>query len=808
MSATPESQLTVVKRDGSVVEVSFDAILNRLKCLGEPKNLSVNYGRIVMKVIDQMHDGMHTSAIDELTAQQCAAMSTVHPDYDELASRLITSNLHKNTPDTFSAAAERLFSAKDVGGRSTPLISDSLIQTIRSNADAIDKMVVTERDMLIDYFGFKTLERAYLYRVNGSVVERPQYMWLRVALGIHGEDLVSAKETYDLMSTLKLTHATPTLFNAGSPRPQLSSCYLVAMESDSIDGIYNTVHECATISKWAGGIGCHIHDIRATGSQIRGTNGTSNGIVPMLKVFNSTARYVDQGGGKRNGSIAVYLEPWHADIDSFLDLKKNHGDEESRARDLFYALWIPDLFMERVVNEADWSLFCPDQAPGLSDCFGSEFVELYTKYEREGLALRTVKARDLWLKIMDAQMETGVPYLLYKDAANRKSNQQNVGTIKSSNLCCEIMEYSSPDETAVCNLASLGLPKFINEGVFDFEALGDAVRVLTRNLNKVIDINYYPTPKAEKSNRRHRPIGIGVQGLADVFAILKMPYDSQEARVLNLQIFETIYYYSCLTSCKISQERGMREDIIRARNGKGLVQGLPDDVIAEELTLPSKWAGAYSSFDGSPASKGLFQFDMWDHSDIWSESTSRYDWHSLGVKIRENGMRNSLLVAPMPTASTAQILGNNECFEPFTSHIYTRRTAAGDFVQINRHLVNELVNLNLWTKSIKEKIILGRGSVQAIDEIPYEVRLRYKTVWEIPMRHLIDLAVDRGRFVCQSQSLNLWKEDPDYRTLTSMHMYAWRKGLKTGMYYLRRKPRAHAQQFTVDPSIECTSCSG
>jgi ribonucleoside-diphosphate reductase alpha subunit len=619
---------------------------------------------------------------------------------------------------------------------------------------------------LIDYFGFKTLDRAYLMRLDKVTVERPQHMWLRVAIGIHGDNLDLIRETYDLMSQKYFTHATPTLFNAGTPRPQLSSCFLLAMENDSIEGIYNTLRDCALISKWAGGIGLHIHNIRASGSHIRGTNGSSNGIVPMLRVFNNTAKYVDQGGGKRNGSFAIYLEPWHADIDLFLQMRKNHGDEELKARDLFYALWIPDLFMERVKSEGTWTLFCPDECPGLADVYGDEFVKLYETYEASGKGRKTVKARDLWFQIMDAQMETGTPYLLYKDACNKKSNQQNVGTIKSSNLCSEVVQYSDDKETAVCNLASIALPTYIDQTqdppMFDFAKLHEVAKVITFNLNRIIDVNYYPTPKTELSNRRHRPIGIGIQGLADVFMMMNMSFTSDEARELNRQIFETIYHGALEKSC--------------------------------EMAITD---GPYETFAGSPASEGKLQFDLWGVDP--SEKVQRYDWNQLKENVKIYGLRNSLLLAPMPTASTSQILGFNECIEPITSNIYNRRTIAGEFIMANKYLMKDLIQLDLWNEKIKNNIIANNGSVQHIDVIPAEIREKYRTVWELPMRTLIDMAADRGAFICQSQSLNLWLEDPNYKMLTSMHFYAWSKGLKTGIYYLRRRGKHQAQQFTIEP---------
>jgi ribonucleotide reductase alpha subunit len=657
---------------------------------------------------------------------------------------------------------------------------------------------------LIDFFGFKTLERAYLFRLNNKVVERIQHMWLRVAVGIHvnpnggstSKIVELIRETYDLMSQKYFTHATPTLFNSGTPRPQLSSCYLIAMEDDSLDGIYNTLKDCAFISKWAGGIGLHIHNIRAKGSHIHGTNGTSNGIVPMLRVFNNTARYIDQGGGKRNGSFAIYLEPWHPDVEDFLEMKKNHGDEESKARDLFYALWISDLFMERVKENGKWSLFCPNECPGLSDVYGEKFVELYTKYENSGKARKIMNARDLWFKILDAQMETGTPYLLFKDAANKKSNQQNLGTIKSSNLCTEILEYSDDKETAVCNLASIALPTFVNEKtkIFDYEKLHEVAKVVTNNLNKVIDVNFYPTPKTERSNMLHRPIGIGVQGLADAFILMDIPFHSEEAKEVNKLIFETIYHAALEKSNEIAiaiKERYLSQ------------VELTDHTVLYEMKytnglkygLKPAHLGAYQSFEGSPASKGVLQFDMWDVQ----PTPGRYDWEGLKQSIVAHGLRNSLLLAPMPTASTSQILGFNECFEPFTSNLYSRRTLAGEFVVVNKYLMKELIDLGLWNEQIKNNIIANKGSVQQLSMLSEHVKNKYKIVWEMPMKHLIDMSADRGAFICQSQSMNLWVEDPTYNTLTSMHFYSWKKGLKTGIYYLRRKAKHQAQQFTIEP---------
>jgi len=768
-----DDEMYVTKRNGNREIVSFDKILNRIKKLGKEAHfgkeadIKINYTTLVMKVIDQLYDGISTTKIDELSAEQCASMASIHPDYNVLAGRITVSNHHRNTTDSFVSAMTQLYSYQDKHDKHSPLVSQELYETVLAYPLELEAMIDYERDYLIDYFGLKTLERAYLMKVNKVSVERPQHMWLRVSIGIHGQDLVRVKETYDLMSQKYFTHATPTLFNAGTPHPQLSSCFLLAMENDSIEGIYNTLKDCALISKWAGGIGLHIHNIRASGSHIRGTNGSSNGIVPMLKVFNNTAKYVDQGGGKRNGSFAIYLEPWHADIENFLQMRKNHGDEDLKARDLFYALWIPDLFMERVKADGQWTLMCPDECPGLADVYGDDFKELYTKYETSGKGRRSVKARELWFQVMDAQMETGTPYLCYKDAANKKSNQQNVGTIKSSNLCSEIIEYSDKDESAVCNLASLALPAFVNTSnpdapFIDYEKLHEVTKVVTYNLNKVIDVNYYPTEKTRRSNMRHRPIGVGVQGLADVFMLMNIAFTSDEAKLINKRIFETIYHAAVESSCELA--------------------GIE---------------GPYETFAGSPASKGQLQFDLWAIDPTSSEQ--RYDWNTLKQNVQQVGLRNSLLLAPMPTASTSQILGYNECIEPITSNIYNRRTLAGEFILANKYLMNDLIKLDLWNEKIKNNIIANHGSVQHIDVIPQHIRDKYKTVWEIPMRTLIDMAAERGAFICQSQSLNLWLEDPNYSNLTSMHFYAWQKGLKTGIYYLRRRARYQAQQFTIEP---------
>jgi ribonucleoside-diphosphate reductase alpha subunit len=759
-----QNEMRVTKRNGDLETIEFDKILKRIKTAGQEVNIKINYTALVMKVIDQLYDTISTVKIDELSAEQCASMSSVHPDYNILAGRIIVSNHQKNTENTFSSVMIKMYNYLDKHQKSSPLVSEELYQIVLKYRDDLDALCDYSRDFLIDYFGFKTLERAYLMKINKQTVERPQHMWLRVAIGIHGDNLEKIKNTYDLMSQKYFTHATPTLFNAGTPRPQLSSCFLISMESDSVDGIYNTLKDCASISKWAGGIGLHIHNIRASGSHIRGTNGNSNGIVPMLRVFNNTAKYIDQGGGRRNGSFAIYLEPWHADIEMFLQMRKNHGDEELKARDLFYALWVPDLFMDRVKTNGKWTLMCPDECPGLSDVYGDEFVTLYTKYEAENAGRNTINARDLWFQILDAQMETGTPYLLYKDAVNRKSNQKNVGIIKSSNLCTEITEYSDENETAVCNLASIALPTFIDmtteKPTMDYAKLHEVTKTVTENLNRIIDVNYYPTEKTRKSNMRHRPIGIGVQGLADVFMLMNLSFVSEEAKVINCHIFETIYHAALERSCELAQEQGK-----------------------------------YETFDGSPASEGILQFDLWNVD----PTTARYDWTTLKQKIREVGLRNSLLLAPMPTASTSQILGFNECIEPITSNIYSRRTIAGEFILTNKYLMHDLLKIDMWNEKIKNSIIANNGSIQHIDIIPEEIRERYKTVWEIPMRVLIDMAADRGAYICQSQSLNLWQEDPNYNSLTSMHFYSWSKGLKTGIYYLRRRAKHQAQQFTIEP---------
>ncbi|HEX5003357.1 MAG TPA: ribonucleoside-diphosphate reductase subunit alpha [Bacteroidia bacterium] len=750
----------VVKRDGRKESVKFDKITSRIQrlCYGlSPEH--VEPVQVAIKVIEGIYDGVTTSELDSLAAEIAASLTTKHPDYALLASRIAISNLHKNTKKSFTETVKDLHEYIDPKtGKHASLIADDVYEIITANSELLDSTIIYDRDFGYDYFGFKTLEKSYLLKLNGHVVERPQHMLMRVAVGIHKQDIDAVIETYNLMSERWFTHATPTLFNAGTPKPQLSSCFLLTMKGDSIEGIYDTLKQTAMISQSAGGIGLSIHNIRATGSYIRGTNGTSNGIVPMLRVFNDTARYVDQGGGKRKGSFAIYLEPWHADIFDFLELKKNHGKEELRARDLFYALWIPDLFMRRVEEEGEWSLFCPNEAPGLPDCYGAEFEALYLKYEQEGRARKVVKARELWTAILESQIETGTPYMLYKDACNSKSNQKNLGTIRSSNLCTEIIEYTDKDEVAVCNLASLSLPRFVIDGKFDHQRLFDITYVVTKNLNKIIDVNYYPVPEAKRSNMRHRPIGIGVQGLADAFILMRLPFDSEEARALNRDIFETIYY-AAMTASK---------DLAKAN-------------------------GHYETFPGSPLSKGIFQFDMWN-----VKPSDRWEWDVLREEVIKHGARNSLLIAPMPTASTSQILGNNECFEPYTSNIYTRRVLSGEFVVVNKHLLIDLVNMGIWNNDLKNKIVANNGSVQNIPEIPEDIKELYKTVWEIKQRAILDMAGDRGAYICQSQSLNVFIPDPNFAKLSSMHFYAWKRGLKTGMYYLRTKAAADAIKFTID----------
>ena len=751
----------VIKRDGRKETVKFDKVTARIEKLAYSLSEHVDTFAVAQKVIEGIYDGVTSSQLDSLAAEIAASMTTRHPDYAILAARIAVSNLHKNTKKSFSETMKDLYEYIDPKtGKKAPLLAEDVFNLIWSNRDLLDSTIIYDRDFGYDYFGFKTLEKSYLLKLSGKIAERPQHMLMRVSIGIHKNDIESAIETYNFMSERWFTHATPTLFNAGTPKPQLSSCFLLQMEEDSIDGIYNTLKNCAKISQSAGGIGLSIHNIRATGSYIRGTNGTSNGIVPMLRVFNDTARYVDQGGGKRKGSFAIYLEPWHADIFDFLELKKNHGKEEIRARDLFYAMWISDLFMERVEADGEWSLFCPSEAPGLADCYGDKFRELYARYEQEGRARKTVKAQELWFAILESQIETGTPYMLYKDACNEKSNQKNLGTIKSSNLCTEIVEYTAPDEIAVCNLASIALPRFVINGKFDHQKLFDITYVVTKNLNKVIDINYYPVVEARNSNMRHRPIGIGVQGLADAFILMRMPFESQEARELNKEIHETIYYASMTAS--------------------------------KDLAIKD---GAYETYEGSPVSQGIFQFDMWKVT-----PSNRWEWDVLKEEVKKYGVRNSLLLAPMPTASTSQILGNNECFEPYTSNIYSRRVLSGEFPIVNKHLLKDLVKLNLWNDTMKNKIIAANGSVQDIAEIPSDLKEIYKTVWEIKQRTIIDMAADRGAYICQSQSLNLFIQDANFAKLTSMHFYAWKKGLKTGMYYLRTKSAADAIKFTVEQS--------
>ena len=761
--------MRVIKRNGGKEEVSFDKVLQRIRRAA--KGLQINADVLAQQVLTQIIDGVHTSELDELTAQLAASLCTNHPDWGMLSARIAISNHHKQTSSSFSEVVLVLANqTMPKTGEKTQIVSDELIATVRAHGAKIDERIQYDRDYLFDYFGFKTLERSYLLKnTDMKVIERPQHLWMRVALSLWSHDLERAFETYELLSLKAFTHATPTLFNAGTPRQQLSSCFLLSMTDDSIAGIYKTLGDCAAISKYAGGIGLHIHNVRARGSLIRGTNGQSNGLVPMLRVFNNTARYVDQGGGKRNGSFAVYLEPWHADVEDFLKLKLNTGSEEERARDLFYALWIPDLFMERVEADGMWTLFCPNEAPGLADVWGPAFVELYTRYEREGRGRKQVSAQKLWFSVLDSQMETGTPYILFKDACNAKSNQQNLGTIKSSNLCTEIIEYSSPTETAVCNLASLALPAFVvkdsaEKPMFDYAALMNATRVAVRNLNRVIDINYYPTPETERSNKRHRPVGLGIQGLADVFAMLKLAWDDDAAAQTNQLIFEYMYYAAVDESANLAATEG-----------------------------------AYETFQGSPASQCRLQPDLWSITPL-SESSGSLDWAGLRAKAAK-GLRNSLLIAPMPTASTSQILGYNECFEPFTTNIYTRRTLAGEFVIVNKHLMRELMERGIWSETLKQKIVAMNGSVQEIAEIPDEIKPIYKTSWELKQRILIDMAAARGAFICQSQSLNLFVADPTYSKLTSMHFYSWKKGLKTGCYYLRTKAPVSAQKFTVDPRL-------
>ncbi|MCC5938500.1 MAG: ribonucleoside-diphosphate reductase subunit alpha [Lunatimonas sp.] len=758
--------MLVIKRDGRRESVRFDKITARIEnlCYGLDSRY-IHPIEIAKKVIDGLYDGVTTTELDNLAAEVCASLTVKHPDYAILAARIAISNLHKTTSQSFSNTMKRLYTyINPITNENAALIAPDVYGIVKQHAARLDEVIDYNRDFDYDYFGFKTLERSYLIKLDGKVVERPQHMLMRVAIGIHKEDLEAAIETYHLLSQKWFTHATPTLFNAGTPKPQLSSCFLLTMKDDSIDGIYDTLKQCAKISQSAGGIGLSIHNVRAKGSYIRGTNGKSNGIVPMLRNFDMTARYVDQGGGKRKGSFAVYLEPWHADIKDFLDLKKNHGKEELRARDLFYALWVSDLFMKRVEANEDWSLFCPNEAPGLAECHGTEFERLYEKYEKEGRARETIKAQELWFEVLESQIETGTPYLLYKDSANSKSNQKNLGTIKSSNLCTEILEYTSPDEVAVCNLASLALPKFVVEGkdgkkYFDHHRLYEVAKVATRNLNKVIDVNFYPVEEARRSNFRHRPIGLGVQGLADAFIMLRMPFDSEEAKGLNEDIFETIYFAAMETSMELA-----------------------------------KVQGTYETYEGSPVSQGQFQFDLWGVK----PKSGRWNWTELKEKVKKYGVRNSLLVAPMPTASTSQILGNNECFEPYTSNIYTRRTLSGEFIVVNKHLLKDLIQAGLWNENMKNRIIAANGSIQNIPGMPQHLKDLYKTVWEISQKVIIDMAADRGAYICQSQSMNLFLQEPNFGKLTSMHFYSWKKGLKTGIYYLRSKAATSAIQFTVD----------
>jgi ribonucleoside-diphosphate reductase alpha chain len=774
------NDMFVIKRNGNLEEIKFDKILNRIKNIGKNLNLNLNYSTITIKIIEQIYNNIQTSKIDNLTAEYCISLSSLNYDYAILASNILISNHHKNIKKhisenlSFSKTMDLLYNYKNNLGEHIPLITEKLWNVVMKNKEIYDSMIDIKRDYLFDYFGFKTLERAYLMKIDGVIVEIPQHMWLRVSIAIHYDDFEKVKETYDLMSNKYFIHATPTLFNAGTKNANLSSCFLLAMEDDSIDGIFNTLKDCAHISKHSGGIGIHIHNIRANNSFIKSTNGKSNGIVPMLRVFNNTARYINQGS-KRNGSFAIYLEPWHADIEGFLEMKTNHGDEEMKGRDLFYALWIPDLFMEKIEKNENWCLFCPNKCPGLSDVYGEKFNILYEEYEKKGLYNKVVKARDLWFKVLDSQMETGTPYLLYKDTCNKKSNQQNLGTIKSSNLCTEIIEYTDNKESAVCNLASIGLPSFVNIETkeFDYEKLHYVSKVITENLNKVIDINYYPTEKTKNSNLKHRPIGIGIQGLADTFILMDISFESNKAKEINKNIFETIYHGALEKSIELS-----------------------------------KIYGSYSSFIGSPASKGILQFDMWDIQ----PNNTRYDWIELKQNIIQYGLYNSLLLAPMPTASTSQILGFNECFEPITSNIYSRGTLAGEFIVVNKYLMLELMKLGYWNEKIKNNIIANNGSIQQLEFLPKHILDKYKIVWEIPMKHIIDMAVDRGAFICQSQSMNLWIEDPNYKSLTSMHFYSFKKGLKTGIYYLRRKTKSKTQKFTIEPENKqqdeiCEFCS-
>ena len=754
--------MNVVKRDGRKEPIMFDKITDRIRKLNYELNSLVDPVKVAMRVIEGLYDGVTTSELDNLAAEIAATMTTTHPDYAKLAARISVSNMHKNTKKSFSETMKDLHQyINPRTGKKAPLLSDEVYKIIEKNADKLDSSIIYNRDFSYDFFGFKTLERSYLLKLNGKIAERPQHMLMRVSIGIHLDDIDSALKTYELMSKKYFTHATPTLFNSGTPKPQMSSCFLLAMKDDSIDGIYDTLKQTAKISQSAGGIGLSIHNVRATGSYIAGTNGTSNGIVPMLRVFDGTARYVDQGGGKRKGSFAIYIEPWHADIFDFLELKKNHGKEEMRARDLFYAMWTPDLFMKRVEEDSTWTLMCPNECPGLFDCHGEEFEKLYIKYEKEGKGRKTINARELWEKILESQIETGTPYMLYKDASNRKSNQKNLGTIRSSNLCTEILEYTSKDEVAVCNLASIALSMFVKDGEFDHQALFDVTKQVTKNLNRVIDRNYYPVKEAENSNFRHRPIGLGVQGLADTFILLRLPFTSDEAKKLNEEIFETLYFAAVTSSME------------EAKKDK-----------------------PYQSYKGSPISEGEFQHNLWGIKD--DELSGRWDWKGLRKSVKKHGVRNSLLVAPMPTASTSQILGNNECFEPYTSNIYTRRVLSGEFIVVNKHLLEDLVNLGLWNEDLKQELMRNNGSVQNIEVIPDDIKELYRTVWELSMKDIIDMARQRGYFIDQSQSLNLFVEGATMSKLTSMHFYGWKSGLKTGMYYLRTKSAVDAIKFTLD----------
>jgi len=756
----------VVKRDGRKEAVKFDKITARIVKMCYGLDPLVSPEMIAMKVIEGLYDGVKTTDLDNLAAEVAASKTLDHPDYALLASRIAVSNMHKNTKKVFSEVVDDLYNYIDPKtNKKASLIADDVYEVVQKHKAQLDSSVIYDRDFKYDYFGFKTLERSYLLRINGLVAERPQHMLMRVSLGIHKDDIDAVLKTYDLLSEGWFTHATPTLFNSGTPKPQMSSCFLLTMKEDSIDGIYETLKSCAKISQAAGGIGLSIHDIRATGSYIKGTNGTSNGIVPMLRVFNDTARYVDQGGGKRKGSFAIYVEPWHADIMDFLDLKKNHGKEEQRARDLFYAMWTPDLFMQRVKENGDWTLMCPNECPGLSDAYGPEFEALYTKYEAEGKGRKTIKAQDLWFKILESQIETGTPYMLYKDAANIKSNQKNLGTIKSSNLCTEIIEYTAPDEIAVCNLASLALPKYVEDGTFNHDKLFEVTYQATINLNRIIDNNYYPVEEARNSNMRHRPIGLGVQGLADAYILMRYPFDSPEAAQLNKDIFETMYYAAMTASKDLA-----------------------------------KVEGPYQTWEGSPVSQGIFQFDMWG-----VQPSSRWEWDVLREEVKTHGVRNSLLLAPMPTASTAQILGNNECFEPYTSNVYTRRVLSGEYIIVNKHLLKDLVKAGLWNMDMRQKLMVSNGSIQNINEIPQELKDLYKTAWEISQKVIIEQAADRGAYICQSQSLNIFMENANFGKLTSMHFYGWEKGLKTGMYYLRTKAATDAIKFTVDKAAVAES---